>query len=185
MRREDYARLVDALLPAVLAAGRIEMAHFTAGVTAVQKADETPVTIADHEAEEALLAGLRTAAPGVPVIAEEEVAAGRTPAIGDKFFLVDPLDGTRAFIRKSPEFTINIGLVEGDRPVFGIIYAPAMQAFFATLPIARWRRGSPPMQRQPGSPTAPRATFPRASPTPRPSSPSPAARTRARTRTSS
>jgi 3'(2'), 5'-bisphosphate nucleotidase len=133
MRREDNAHLVDALLPAVLEAGRIEMAHFTAGVSAMQKADETPVTIADHEAEEALLQGLRGAAPGVPVIAEEEVAAGRTPAIGDRFFLVDPLDGTRAFIRKSPEFTINIGLVQGDRPVFGIIYAPAMQAFFATL----------------------------------------------------
>ena len=133
MRQEDYRLLLDALLPSVLAAGRIEMAHFKTGVTVATKADTTPVTVADHEAEEVLLAGLNDAAPGVPVIAEEEVAAGRTPAIQDRFFLVDPLDGTRAFIRHSPEFTINIGLVEGGRPTFGIIYAPALALLFATL----------------------------------------------------
>jgi 3'(2'), 5'-bisphosphate nucleotidase len=133
MKAEDCRALVEALLPAVLAAGRIEMHHFAAGVTVETKADTTPVTVADHEAEAALLEGLTHAAPGVPVIAEEAVAAGRTPAIKDAFFLVDPLDGTRAFIKRSPEFTINIGLVEGDRPVFGIIYAPALQLFFATL----------------------------------------------------
>lgn len=133
MRNEDYRLLLDALLSSVLAAGRIEMAHFKAGVTVATKADTTPVTVADHEAEEVLLAGLHAAAPGVPVIAEEEVAAGRTPAIGDRFFLVDPLDGTRAFIRNSPEFTINIGLIEAGCPTFGIIYAPALALLFATL----------------------------------------------------
>jgi 3'(2'), 5'-bisphosphate nucleotidase len=133
MRQEDYRLLLDALLPSVLAAGRIEMAHFKTGVAVSTKADTTPVTVADHEAEEILLAGLNAAAPGVPVIAEEEVAAGRTPAIGDRFFLVDPLDGTRAFIRHSPEFTINIGLIEAGRPTFGIIYAPALTLLFATL----------------------------------------------------
>jgi 3'(2'), 5'-bisphosphate nucleotidase len=133
MRQEDYRLLLDALLPSVLAAGRIEMAHFKAGVTVETKADTTPVTVADHEAEEVLLAGLSAAAPGVPVIAEEEVAAGRTPTIGSRFFLVDPLDGTRAFIRNSPEFTVNIGLIEDGAPVFGIIYAPALALLYATL----------------------------------------------------
>jgi 3'(2'), 5'-bisphosphate nucleotidase len=109
------------------------MRYFKAGVAVETKADATPVTVADHEAEEALLEGLARAAPGVPVIAEEAVAAGRVPAIRDAFFLVDPLDGTRAFIRRSPEFTINIGLVENGQPVFGIIYAPALQLLFATL----------------------------------------------------
>ena len=111
MKLEEYRPLVEALLPAVLAAGRIEMAHFAAGVEVETKADTTPVTIADHEAEEVLTEGLHRAAPGIPVIAEEAVAAGRVPATGDAFFLVDPLDGTRAFIKGSPEFTINIGLV--------------------------------------------------------------------------
>lgn len=133
MRADDYPRLVEKLLPAVLAAGRIEMRHFKAGVAVETKADTTPVTVADREAEAVLVDGLKRAAPGIPIIAEEAVAAGRVPAVTDAFFLVDPLDGTRAFIKSSPEFTINIGLVEGDRPVFGIIYAPALDLLFATL----------------------------------------------------
>jgi len=120
-------------LPAVLAAGRIEMRHFAAGVAVETKADTTPVTVADHEAEAVLLEGLQQVAPGVPVIAEEAVAAGRIPEVTDAFFLVDPLDGTRAFIKRSPEFTINVGFVEGTHPVFGIIYAPALDLLFATL----------------------------------------------------
>jgi 3'(2'), 5'-bisphosphate nucleotidase len=109
------------------------MVHFAAGVEVETKADTTPVTIADHEAEEVLTEGLHRAAPGIPVIAEEAVAAGRVPVTGDAFFLVDPLDGTRAFIKGSPEFTINIGLIVDRKPVFGIIYAPALDQFFATL----------------------------------------------------
>ncbi len=133
MKATDCRRLVEGLLPAVLAAGRIEMRHFAAGVAVETKADTTPVTIADHEAEAVLIEGLGKVAPGVPVIAEEAVAAGRVPKIKDAFFLVDPLDGTRAFIKRSPEFTINVGLVEGNRPVFGIIYAPALDELFVTL----------------------------------------------------
>jgi 3'(2'), 5'-bisphosphate nucleotidase len=133
MKAADCRRLVEGLLPAVLAAGRIEMRHVAAGVAVETKADTTPVTVADREAEAVLLEGLQQVAPGVPDIAEEAVAAGRIPEIGDAFFLVDPLDGTRAFIKGSPEFTINIGLVAGDRPVFGIIYAPALDSFYATL----------------------------------------------------
>lgn len=133
MKAEDCRRLVDALLPAVLAAGRIEMRHFAAGVEVQTKADTTPVTVADHEAEAVLTEALLKVSPGVPVIAEEAVAAGRVPAIVDAFFLVDPLDGTRAFIKNSPEFTINIGLVEAQRPVFGIIYVPALEQLFVTL----------------------------------------------------
>ena len=133
MKLIEYRTLVEALLPCVLAAGRAEMRHFAAGVDVLTKADTTPVTVADHEAEEIIIRGLASAAPGVPVIAEEEVAAGRVPEVRDVFFLVDPLDGTRAFIKGSREFTINIGLVVDRRPVFGIIYAPALGEFFATV----------------------------------------------------
>lgn len=133
MKSEACRRLLQSLLPAVLTAGRIEMRHFAGDVAVATKADATPVTIADQEAEEVLIAGLRQAAPDVPIIAEEAVAAGTLPEIGQMFFLVDPLDGTRAFIRKSPEFTINIGLIERNAPVFGVIYAPALQRLFATI----------------------------------------------------
>lgn len=133
MKAEDYRSLIDALLPSVLAAGRAEMRHFDAGVEVTTKADETPVTIADHEAEAILTEALNKAAPGVPVVAEEAVAAGRVPKVADRFFLVDPLDGTRAFIRQSPEFTINIGLIENNEATFGIIYAPALSQLYLTL----------------------------------------------------
>ena len=109
------------------------MRHFKTGVEVATKADTTPVTVADHEAEEVLTQALHHAAPGIPVIAEEAVAAGRVPVTQDAFFLVDPLDGTRAFIKGSPEFTINIGLIVERRPVFGIIYAPALEQLFATV----------------------------------------------------
>lgn len=125
--------LVEALLPAVLAAGRIEMSYLSAGVKVETKADATPVTAADHEAEVILVEGLSKVAPGIPVVAEESVAAGKVPETEGEFFLVDPLDGTRAFIAGKPEFTINIGLIRNNRPVFGIIYAPASGKFFATL----------------------------------------------------
>jgi 3'(2'), 5'-bisphosphate nucleotidase len=133
MTLDEYRALVEALLPAVLAAGQLEMRHFAAGVEVSTKADTTPVTIADHEAEEILTEALHRVAPGIPVIAEEAVAAGRVPTVSDAFFLVDPLDGTRAFIKGSPEFTVNIGLVVEHKPVFGIIYAPALDKFYATL----------------------------------------------------
>lgn len=129
LQHQDLAR---ALLPAVLEAGRIEMRHFRSGVAVEEKSDSSPVTAADLEAEAVLIAALEQAAPGVPVIAEERAAAGDLPAIGATFFLVDPLDGTREFIAGRDEFTINIGLIEDRRPVFGIIYAPARGHLFLT-----------------------------------------------------
>lgn len=129
----DYQHLADALLPAVLEAGVIEMRYFAAGVSVERKADCSPVTVADREAEAVLVAGISEAAPGVPIVAEEAVAAGRIPRTGEAFFLVDPLDGTREFVNGCNEFTVNIGLVVDRKPVFGLIYAPAFDALFVTL----------------------------------------------------
>ncbi|MEI9900337.1 MAG: 3'(2'),5'-bisphosphate nucleotidase CysQ [Hyphomicrobium sp.] len=84
-------------------------------------------------AEEILIEALHRIARGYPSLPREEVAAGRVPEIRDTFFLVDPLDGTRSFIKGSPEFTVNIGLIVDRKPVFGIIYAPALDQFYATL----------------------------------------------------
>jgi len=81
--------------------------------------------VADRAAELVILAALARAAPGVPVIAEEEVAAGRIPAHDDTYFLVDPLDGTKEFIRGGDDYTVNIGLIEGGVPKLGVVYAPA------------------------------------------------------------
>jgi 3'(2'), 5'-bisphosphate nucleotidase len=90
------------------------------------KADKSPVTDADHAAEAIIVAGLRGLTPHVPIVAEEEMAAGRVPVIGNgPFWLVDPLDGTKEFIKRNGEFTVNIALIEDARPTLGVVLAPA------------------------------------------------------------
>lgn len=89
------------------------------------KDDASPVTKADLIAEEVILDGLRRVAPGIPIIAEESACAGAMPDVVDTFFLVDPLDGTREFVSRNDEFTVNIGLIRGGEPILGVVYAPA------------------------------------------------------------
>jgi 3'(2'), 5'-bisphosphate nucleotidase len=132
MHDNEIARLAEALLSVALAAGRVQMAYFAAGVSVAIKEDQSPVTAADHESEEIILDGLARAAPGVAVVAEEAVTAGRIPTIAGPFFLVDPLDGTKGFIKGRREFTVNIGLIEERRPTFGLIYAPALSELYVT-----------------------------------------------------
>lgn len=119
-------------MPAVLAAGRIEMHHFAAGVIVETKLDASPVTVADREAEAVLLEALHRAEPSIPVVAEERASEGIIPDIDATFFLVDPLDGTRDFVAGRPDFTVNIGLIEHAKPVFGMIYVPARGLLFLT-----------------------------------------------------
>jgi 3'(2'), 5'-bisphosphate nucleotidase len=133
MQASEIRHLAEGLLSVALAAARAQMAHFGTGMAVESKADRSPVTAADRQSEEIILAGLAHVTPGVPVIAEEEVAAGRIPDITGPFFLVDPLDGTKGFIKGRPEFTINIALVEARVPVFGLLYAPALADFYVTL----------------------------------------------------
>src|SRR4029453_8222670 len=101
------------------------------GFEVEHKGDMSPVTEADRAAELVILAALARAAPGVPVIAEEEVAAGRIPAHGDTYFLVDPLDGTKEFVRGGDDYTVNIGLIVDGSPHVGAVYAPATERLHA------------------------------------------------------
>jgi 3'(2'), 5'-bisphosphate nucleotidase len=128
----DHDVLIAALLPAVRAAGRLEMAHFYKGVEVEKEADKSPVTVADREAERLLLKALGEIAPDVPVVAEEEISAGRVCEYAYRFFLLDALDGTRLFVRGKPEFSINIGLVEDGCARFGLIYLPPSERLFVT-----------------------------------------------------
>lgn len=101
------------LCPDVLRAGACILAHRNAGVVAMEKGDRSPVTAADRDAEEILLPALGRIAPDVPVVAEEQAPAGRMPAaLGERFFLVYPLDGTKEFIRGGTDFTVNVALVD-------------------------------------------------------------------------
>jgi 3'(2'), 5'-bisphosphate nucleotidase len=112
------------------AAGRLILKHY-AGTPEVQvKADASPVTAADVEAEALIEAALAKLAPDIPVIGEEATAAGRTPARAARFFLVDPLDGTKEFLKRNGEFTVNIALIENNSPVCGVVLAPAKARAF-------------------------------------------------------
>lgn len=124
--------IASKLLPAILAAGRMEMQYFRAGLPVEAKPDRSPVTLADREAEAIVVGALAHFAPSVAVIAEEAAAQGRNPVPGRTFFLVDALDGTHLFIRGKPEFSINVALVEEDRPVFGLIYVPPAGRLYVT-----------------------------------------------------
>lgn len=121
----DYQSLVDQLAEAAREAGEAILTIVRRGFDVEAKGDRSPVTEADRAAELIILAALARLAPGVPVIAEEEVAAGRIPAHGDSFFLVDPLDGTKEFIRGGDDYTVNIALVEQLEPRLGVVFAPA------------------------------------------------------------
>lgn len=123
--------LLPHLIDAAIEAGRAICDIYSRDFEVHSKDDRSPVTAADHAAEAVILERLAKVAPGVPVVAEEEVAAGRVPEIGERFFLVDPLDGTREFIARRGEFTVNIALIEHGEPVLGVVYAPANSRLFA------------------------------------------------------
>ncbi len=122
--------LCHQLIAVALKAGRVIMNHYHAGVEISLKDDKSPVTLADTDAETIILAALEKIVPEIPVISEEAASRGVIPDVGDRFFLVDPLDGTREFIRHNDEFTVNIGLIEDGLPIMGIVYAPALARMF-------------------------------------------------------
>lgn len=111
-------------------AGKAIMEIYATDFTSDEKADSSPVTEADRVAEAIILAGLAEHFPDTPVLAEESFEAGLRPEVGARFILVDPVDGTKEFIRKNGEFTVNIALIENRRPVAGCVYAPALEQIY-------------------------------------------------------
>ncbi|MBU2583148.1 MAG: 3'(2'),5'-bisphosphate nucleotidase CysQ [Alphaproteobacteria bacterium] len=143
--------LASKLTATVLRAGAVTLHYFKNDAqNASEKADGSPVTLADQEAEVVILNDLKKLVPDIPVIAEEAVSRGEVPDVGSRFFLVDPLDGTREFTGGSGEFTVNIGLIENGEPVFGIVYAPALGDFYVTLGKAEVAMGKVANPAQPG-----------------------------------
>lgn len=115
-------------------ASRLILPLWKSGLTVLTKADESPVTEADRRGEALIVERLATLFPGVPVISEEDASEFGTPEqIGPRFFLVDPVDGTKAFVRGDPNFTVNIALIENGRPVAGAVTAPATAETWYTV----------------------------------------------------
>jgi 3'(2'), 5'-bisphosphate nucleotidase len=123
----------ESLILLAAEAGAVIMRHYAGAFDVRRKDDATPVTAADEDAEAHILAGLKTLAPGIPIISEEAASAGHVPAIGGRFFLVDPLDGTKEFVSRNGEFTVNVALIENGAPTRGVVFAPARKRLFAAL----------------------------------------------------
>lgn len=145
------------MIAAALEAGRAAFAIYRSDFEVHTKEDESPVTAADHAAEAVILARLAQGAAGIPVVAEEQVAAGNVPPSASEFFLVDPVDGTKEFIQKRGDFTVNIALVRDGVPQLGVVYAPARSQLFVGDAVASkaFRSSQPPEDLQ----QAPRVTM--------------------------
>ena len=115
--------LLDAVRAIAEAAATVVLEHYRAGAVATEKADRSPVTAADHAASDFICDRLARLDPGALVVSEERVTGQEGPA-PDRFWLVDPLDGTKEFLKRTGEFTINIALIEDGVPVLGVVHVP-------------------------------------------------------------
>jgi 3'(2'), 5'-bisphosphate nucleotidase len=118
--------LLDPVRELAIRAGRIVMQVYAGAFDVRGKHDASPVTEADERAEALIVPALHALAPGLAVVAEEAAAAGHVPTCGERFWIVDPLDGTREFVERNGEFTVNIALVANCVPVLGVVHAPAL-----------------------------------------------------------
>jgi 3'(2'), 5'-bisphosphate nucleotidase len=121
---------LNRLLDFAQQAGREIMRIYVSDFVVASKADNSPVTEADQRAEKIILKGLSEQWSSIPVLAEEAASAGKIPQLGNRFFLVDPLDGTKEFTSRNGEFTVNIALIENGKPVMGVVYAPAIDQMY-------------------------------------------------------
>ncbi|KKB09088.1 3'(2'),5'-bisphosphate nucleotidase CysQ [Devosia chinhatensis] len=123
-------------IEAAIEAAAVICAVYHRPIDVQTKSDGSPVTEADAAAEAVIIA--RLAPSGLPVLGEESVAAGIVPELGRRYFIVDPLDGTKEFIKRNGEFTVNIGLVENGRPIMGVVLAPATGEVFVGDAEGAW-----------------------------------------------
>jgi 3'(2'), 5'-bisphosphate nucleotidase len=141
MDASDKNALLDLAIAAALMAGPKIMSVYAEDFVVRRKDDQSPVTLADEIAEATILTMLEREAPGVAAIAEERTARrGSSQAKPSRFWAIDPLDGTKEFVARNGEFTVNIGLIENALPVLGVVYAPALDLLYAAAGPGTARR---------------------------------------------
>jgi 3'(2'), 5'-bisphosphate nucleotidase len=138
----DLMELTGELEALARLAGAAIMAVYHGKIEVEQKADSSPVTAADRAAHEVIAEGLERLTPDIPVLSEEGRDIAREERSGwDRLWVVDPLDGTKEFIKRNGEFTVNIALVQGHRVVWGVVYAPALdRAYWGGADFGAFRR---------------------------------------------
>ncbi len=131
--------LLDAATPLIREAGLLVMRVYATDFQVQIKGDQSPVTVADQCAERVIFEGLRRLTPDIPIVGEEAASAGNIPDVSNRFWLVDPIDGTKEFISRNGEFTVNIALIEHGVPVLGLVLAPALGRLFGgALGLGAW-----------------------------------------------
>ena len=128
----DLHVAAEVLTGAAAKAGAAIMAHYGATDEIEYKDDQSPVTQADRDSNEILETALRELAPNIPIVSEESTT-DRKASLGQTFFLIDPLDGTKEFIKERTDFTVNVGLIDDGFPCFGLVYAPARNLLAVTI----------------------------------------------------
>ena len=123
--------LLAALVPLIHEAGELVMRIYATDFAVEVKGDDSPVTLADQCAEKVIFDGLRRLTPEIPIVGEEAASAGDIPDVSNRFWLVDPIDGTKEFVNRNGEFTVNIALVDHGVPVLGLVLAPALGTLYA------------------------------------------------------
>jgi 3'(2'), 5'-bisphosphate nucleotidase len=143
--RNDLAAELERI---AIAAGEVILRIYYSNFSHDRKLDHSPVTEADVAAEKVITTALRRLTPDIPIIAEEDAAAnGLPPSAARRFWLVDPLDGTKEFIARNGEFTVNIALIENGQPSFGVVHLPVLGETYSTDGRQAWRRlGNEPRQ---------------------------------------
>lgn len=127
----NYAQLLADIESIARVAGAEAMSIYATDFAIYDKEDKSPVTEADERVEAVILERLAALTPDIPVISEEAAAAGHIPDVDALFWLVDPLDGTKEFIKRNGEFTVNIALIKQGTPVVGVVYAPALERLYS------------------------------------------------------
>ena len=134
----DLAELARGCCAIARTAGRAILKVYDSDFAVERKQDDSPLTAADLAAHRAIVDGLHVLTPQIPVLSEESAEQVSWPVRSSwsKYFLVDPLDGTREFVKRNGEFTVNIALIEDHRPVLGVVFAPVLDEMFWA-----WRGG--------------------------------------------
>jgi 3'(2'), 5'-bisphosphate nucleotidase len=138
----DLPALAESLMPIVERAGAAIMRIYDAGFTVQHKDDNSPLTSADLESQRVIVEGLKCLTPDIPILSEESAAAPWDKRQNwNELWVVDPLDGTREFVKRNGEFTINIALIVGHEPLLGVVAAPAQGiVFWGIAGVGAFRR---------------------------------------------
>ncbi len=131
--------LLAELTSLIYEAGELVMRVYATDFAVEIKGDASPVTIADQCAEKVIFEGLSRITPDIPIVGEEAASAGDIPDVSNRFWLVDPIDGTKEFVNRNGEFTVNIALVDHGVPVLGLVLAPALGTLYAgAVGVGAW-----------------------------------------------